>query len=128
MLYPWGRPGLAKDSSSVLKLCETTLVEGYLSARSIPNIVYILRKELEPKRTRETIEMLSQVLHVSDFKASDAMEAANMMWADYEDAIQVVCARRVKADYIVTRNLRDFRTSPVRAVTPEEFLQIMWQK
>lgn len=46
-------------------------------------------------------------------------------FSDFEDCLQDECAKEVGADYIVTRNVEDFRSSDVKAVTPEEFLRIL---
>jgi len=43
---------------------------------------------------------------------------------DYEDALVAVCADRINADYIVTRNIKDFKNSSVKAITPKDFLQL----
>jgi hypothetical protein len=42
--------------------------------------------------------------------------------ADFEDALQVACGAAARADLIITRNIRDFSSSPIRASTPEAFL------
>jgi hypothetical protein len=44
---------------------------------------------------------------------------------DFEDAVQSSCARRVKADYIITRNVKDFEKSPVPAILPSEALELL---
>jgi len=44
---------------------------------------------------------------------------------DFEDRLQVECARLVSADYIVTRDITDFTFSPIPAILPEAFLQKM---
>ena len=41
---------------------------------------------------------------------------------DFEDAVIEASANSKKAEYIVTRNIKDFRKSLVRAITPEEML------
>ncbi len=41
---------------------------------------------------------------------------------DYEDALQMICAERIKAEYIVTRNTTDFTGSKVPAITPYELI------
>jgi len=43
---------------------------------------------------------------------------------DFEDAIIAATALREKADYIITRNAKDYSKSPVPAVTPDEFLAL----
>jgi hypothetical protein len=42
---------------------------------------------------------------------------------DLEDALQAAAALAWRADVIVTRNLDDYRHSPVPAVAPLEFLR-----
>jgi predicted nucleic acid-binding protein len=42
--------------------------------------------------------------------------------ADFEDAMQVAAARACGARHIVTRNVRDYQRSPIRAVDPQEAL------
>ncbi len=49
------------------------------------------------------------------------MEAVNMKWRDFEDAVQSAAASRIHADYIITRNTKDFQDSPIPAITPEEY-------
>ncbi len=116
------RKGFVEDSSKIWKMCETNRVEGYISALSVPNIVYILRKELDPEKTMEIIQKLTLIFDVVDLKASDLKNAAAMLTSDYEDAIQMCQAARIHAEHIVTRNIRDFKESSVQALTPAELL------
>jgi predicted nucleic acid-binding protein len=44
---------------------------------------------------------------------------------DFEDAIQAASAIRITADYLVTRNLDDFRETGAKAITPEDLLSIL---
>lgn len=117
------RPDFVEDSSKVWKYCETGKIEGYISALSVPNIVYILRKELTPQKTQEIISQIMMVFNVIDLKSADLKNAAKMLTSDFEDAIQMCCASRIKADYIVTRNIRDFKNSKISALKPTEFLE-----
>lgn len=116
------RKGFVEDSSKIWKMCETNRIEGYISALSVPNIVYILRKELDPEKTMEIIQKLTLIFDVVDLKASDLKNAAAMLTSDYEDAIQMCQAARIHAEHIVTRNIRDFKESSVQALTPAELL------
>jgi hypothetical protein len=43
---------------------------------------------------------------------------------DLEDAFQVAAAIAWGAECIVTRNLPDFKSSPIRAVSPAAFLKL----
>lgn len=114
-----------EESAKVLKLCEVNMIEGYISALTIPNIVYIMRKELDSKRVGELLDRISIIVSIADLKAVDLKKATNLNFNDYEDAVQSVCASRINADYIVTRNVKDFVGSKVKAVTPEVLLTEM---
>lgn len=117
------RPNLYEDSAKIFKLCEVKRISGVISALSIPNIVYILRKELDADKTKEILDTLMLIFSVADLKADDLKKAANMKFKDYEDAVQSACAARIKANYIVTRNIKDFSESKVTAIKPSELLE-----
>lgn len=117
------RPDFYKDSAKVFKLCEVKRISGVISALSIPNIMYILRKELDSEKTKEILDNLSLIFSIADLKADDLKKAADMGFKDYEDAVQSACAARIKANYIITRNIRDFTMSKVAAIKPTELLK-----
>lgn len=116
------RKEFVADSLRVFQCCEAQHITGYISALSIPNIVYIMRKELDPERIKEILHTLTMVFSVVELRESDLLKAAELPFDDYEDAIQSVCAARVRADYIVTRNGKDFENSSVPPVIPRELL------
>lgn len=117
------RKEFVDDSAKVFKLCEVKKLTGYISALLIPNIVYIMRKELDEEKIREVIEKLSLVFDIVDLKGDDLKKAAMLNFADYEDAVQSQQATRIKADYIVTRNIKDYKNSKVMAIKPTELLE-----
>ena len=117
------RPEFVEASSKVWKYCEVNQIDGYISALSVPNIVYILRKELTPQKTEQLIQQITMIFKVVDLKASDLSSAAEMFTSDYKDALQMCQAKRIHADYIVTRNIRDFKDSKVPALKPSELLE-----
>ena len=117
------REGFSEASSKVWKYCETGMINGCVSALSIPNIVYILRKELDPDKTKTVIDRLFMLFDIIELMPDDLKKAADMKLSDFEDAVQMVCADRINADFIVTRNIRDFSASKVTAVKPSELLE-----
>lgn len=116
------RQSFPADSAMIFRLCEVGKLDGYISALSIPNIMYILRKELDPDKARDILEKLGLIFTVCDLKAEDLKKAAALGFRDYEDAVQSTCAARIHAEYIVTRNGKDFTNSKVPAITPAELL------
>ncbi len=112
-------------SSKVWKLCELDIIDGFISALSVTNIVYILRKELTPQKTQEMINIIALIFKIVDLKAVDLKNASDTYSSDFEDAVQISQANRIGADYIITRNIRDFKESKVSAVKPVDFLKII---
>lgn len=110
------REGFFEDADKIFKLCEVKKIEGYISALSISNLVYIMRKELDAEKIKEVLQQLSLIFKITDLKADDLKKAADMNFKDYEDALQSVCAVRLKANYIITRNIKDFTYSKVMAI------------
>ena len=111
-----------KDSSVIWKLCETEQVEGYISTLTFANLMYVMRRELDPAQIRDVLDKLRLIFRFADFTAADLEKAAEMGWDDFEDAIQAAAAERIMADSIITRNVRDFRNSKVIAFTPSEYI------
>ena len=116
------REPFAEDAQTVFKMCEVKRVEGFISAHSVPNIIYIMRKELDTEKISDILEKLTLIFKIADLKGSDLKNAVRLRFADYEDAVQSVCAQRIGADVIVTRNIKDFSGSKVMAITPSELI------
>ena len=110
------------DSAKIWKLCETDQVEGYVSALTFSNLVYIMRKELSPEKINEVFKSLGLIFRFTDLTVSDLAKAAEQQWDDFEDALQAATAERIHADNIITRNVKDFKKSKIVAFTPTEFL------
>lgn len=78
---------------------------------------------MDAEKTKKILDQLSLIFKISDLKSDDLKKAANLMFDDYEDALQSVCASRIKANYIITRNIKDFTNSKVAAIKPSELLE-----
>ena len=116
------RPDYVKDSAMIWKLCETEQMKGYVSTLTFANLVYIMRKQLDPEKIEDVFHKLNLIFEFADFSVSDLTHAADLNWKNFEDAVQSVTAERIHADYIITRNVRDFSKSRVMAFTPPELL------
>ncbi len=111
-----------KDSALIWKLCETEQAEGYVSALSFADLVYVMRKELNAEKVLDIQQKLALIFRFADLTAADLTRAVEMQWDDFEDAVQAATAERIHADHIITRNVRDFKQSRIVAFTPAEYL------
>jgi hypothetical protein len=48
--------------------------------------------------------------------------AREFLIADFEDGVVASLAESTKCEYIITRNVIDFKESPIPAITPFDFL------
>lgn len=116
------REPFVHTSSLIWKMCEVGSAEGYVSSLTFANLMYVMRKELNSEKIEEVLLLLKLIFQLTDLTVSDITEAAELRWPDFEDAVQSAIAKRIHADCIITRNVRDFRESRVIAFTPDEYL------
>lgn len=84
---------------------------------SLANCSYLL------KGGRSFLKNLLDLVEVAPVGSQDAKVAMGLPMNDLEDAFQAASALAWRADFIITRNLLDYRYSPVPAVSPAEFMK-----
>ena len=99
---------------------------GVLTAKSLTDIHYLLRRSLhDEEKARVLLRRLFGLFAVEDTCAMDCQLALGALTKDYEDAIMVETAKRLRLNCIVTRNLKDYMVADVPVYAPEEFLKHM---
>ena len=114
-----------EESLKLLKLCELGIVEGFVSTTTVTDVMYILRKHIDPDGVRSAVQTLLLIVDVAGVLKSDISSAFLSNVTDFEDAVQSSCAERIKADYIVTHNIKDFGESSVPAISPSKAQELM---
>lgn len=112
------------NSQAVIGLVTQKKIKGAVAAHSITNLWYILRKTHSDEERRNYILSLFEIFDVVSIDKNRLVAALeNSNFKDFEDCLQDECAYAINADYIITRNAKDFESSMVKALTPEEFLE-----
>jgi predicted nucleic acid-binding protein len=108
-------------SSAVFLMAVNGQIEGLIGAGSITDLYYITRRSLKDGilALNSIIDILKSLTLV-DTTAQSIWEAMDLNFADFEDAVVTVSAQREQAAYIITRNAKDFGTSPIPAISPNE--------
>lgn len=120
------REPYSTDAEKILLLCKNKKITGYIASHSIMNIFYIFRKEYTSKERRIILLNLCKLLDVIEIDGNKIENALrNEKFSDMEDCLQTECAISSNADYIITRNTKDFKESNVQAIEPNEFLIII---
>jgi predicted nucleic acid-binding protein len=111
-------------ASRILRLCFEQKCSGYIAVHSISNIFYIIRKQFPANKRKEMLLGLCEFIEVVGIQKKQVIDALiNEKIDDFEDGLQIECARTIHADYIVTRDIADFSASSIPAILPEDLLQ-----
>jgi len=115
----------ANPASELFDLGDKGKVILYLSALSINNIYYIVRKFLGHKKTLEVIETLIELTEIVGITKKEVIQALKIDFKDFEDSVQYSSALTIKGlDAIITRNIKDYRKSDIAVMTPLNFLKM----
>ncbi|MCL2088834.1 MAG: PIN domain-containing protein [Oscillospiraceae bacterium] len=112
-------------SKEVLRECLDGTTAGYMATHTVNDIFYIVHKikpDLPSEDLVRAIVMFVKMLETVNLTAADVEAASILRFSDFEDALINQCAAKIKADYIITRNCKDFKYSTIRAITPQDFL------
>lgn len=112
-------------ASELFELNEQGNVKLYLSAVSINNIYYIVRRFLGHKKTIEVVELLTEMIEIVGTTKKEIIQALKNNFSDYEDSVQYSSALTIKnLDAIITRNIKDYRNSSIAVMSPLNFLKM----
>lgn len=124
--YLCQRDGFCEASNKIMEMCAKELVTGFIAAHSVMNAYYILRKAYGDDERRRIILKYIEIVDVVDVtrkKLEDCL--SNIGFKDMEDCLQDVCAASCEAQYIITRNVKDYLSSKIKAILPEDFVRLM---
>lgn len=115
----------ANSASELFELNEKKEVSLHISAVSINNIYYIVRKFLGHKKTLEVIDALTEMTEITGTTKKEILQALKNNFKDFEDSIQYSSALTIKdLDAIITRNIKDYKNSKIAVMTPLNFLKM----
>lgn len=97
-------------------------VMGALPAHAVTTIHFLVSRHQSPDTASQVVEWLLSRFSIATVGKSELSRAQTLRWPDSEDAVVAAAAETSGCDTIITRNIKDFRASPVIALTPEEYL------
>lgn len=113
------------DSAAVLALLEEGQANGFVAAHTITTIHCLLAKHAGRDKAAGALVDLLNLVRVVTVDHETVLKALSLGWADFEDALQAVCALQIGSDYLVTRDPKPFQAISVPAVTPTELLALL---
>jgi predicted nucleic acid-binding protein len=111
------------EAALIFGLSKRKLLNCFVSASSITDIFYLTQKEHGKETARNSIKRLLQVFNPATVTDANIRRALELEWDDFEDSVQFTVGESLSADFIVTRNVKDFTSCTITVVTPSQFLQ-----
>ena len=117
------REPFIEDSYKILKLCEEHKIDGFVSASSVTDIFYLVRKHTHSTELAyKAVGKLLEIVKVCSVANNDVHIAFQKKAKDFENCLIATCAKSIHCDCIATRNKRDFEGFGIPVLTPAEIL------
>lgn len=120
-----GREPWADAAARLLTAVEGGEASGFVAGHTITTIYYVVAQARDRRTAKRAVRDLLVIVDVVPVTAQDFDEALALSMTDFEDAVQAAAAIRIEADYIVTRNEKDFRSVDIAAADAATVLALL---
>lgn len=118
------------DARKLMLLGFVREVELWMSASQVTDILYVLTRGGKPSlacEAQESLKKLRSFIRVCSVGEAEVDTLLESAWEDLEDASIYLAACKVKIDYIVTRNDKDFARSNIKIVDAARLIERLEQ-
>lgn len=116
------RAPFAEAAAGLIDFLEKRPGAAFVAWHSLSNFFYMVAPARGKHQTRDFLLDLARFVQVAPTTTESLLFAGRLDLKDFEDAMQVAAAVACQANVIATRNLQDYRRSPVRAAEPQTVL------
>ena len=111
-----------EEAANIINMCVEKKLYGFIAAHEITTLSYFLLKEKKDKnKAADIISALLDMFNIIPIDEKILREALFSPVKDYEDAVIEVSSVKNSIDYIISRNLGDFKSARIQVFTPEQF-------
>lgn len=112
-------------SMELFRKVKETGASAYITASSVTDIFYIIRKETHDiSRTYVIMENIFHLVSVLSVTGKDVQDAFRQKWKDFEDCVQYMAGKNSRMDYIVTVNCKDYQDALLPVMTPAAWIEM----
>jgi predicted nucleic acid-binding protein len=120
------RKPFSKFAIQLFLKAEERKIKLYASSHSIATTHYLLKKYIDEKDLREVLFNILDYLNIIAIDLDVLKKGLKSKHKDFEDALQIISAYSIeKIDCIVTRNIKDFKESEIRVLSPDELIKYL---
>jgi predicted nucleic acid-binding protein len=119
------RQPFSGPASRLFALIEKSAVEAFVCATTVTTVDYLLNQSLSRADSKKALLRLLELFEIAPVNRPVIEEALQSRMTDFEDAVLAHAANLVGVAAVVTRNIKDFKFSPIKALDPIEILSII---
>ena len=119
------REQFVADAKKLFIMKQFRDAELWIAAQSYTDLYYVGAKAHGSDCMQKILKEVFPLLNVCSIDGTDISYALSEQWEDFEDCLIWRAAKKIKADYIVTRNVADFSRSDIPVLTPAKFFSTM---
>lgn len=112
-----------KDSVKLINLVENNKILGFVAWHTLSNFYYLTAIGSGKEKAKQFINDLLEFVNVAETNTESAKRTIQLKVPDFEDALQITAALACDAHFIITRNVKHYKNSPITALTPESFFK-----
>ena len=113
-----------EDAATLFSLADKKQIELSVSSLTIANTSYILTQQMDSKNAKlilRKLRLIVKTLSLDDKIIGLALNDEN--FSDFEDGLQYFTAMENGQEFIITRNLKDFKNSKLPTMTAKQFIE-----
>jgi predicted nucleic acid-binding protein len=119
------REPFVKPAVEIFCLAEESRFDAYICATTVTTIDYLLVKSLQKTKARDALHRLISLFEIATVNRPVIERALVSKIQDFEDAVLNEAARLAGADFVITRNTKDFAGSALKICDPKDFLALL---
>ena len=104
-------------------LIQSKKIQAFTSPVVIANVFYIIAKHYDQEKAYKSIIKLKSLIKVLNCGENEIERALVSDFTDFEDSIQYYTALHNKIDFIITRNIKDYKFSELPVLKPKDYVQ-----
>lgn len=118
------RKPFSSHSEKLFGLADKKAIKIFVSSLSFSNIYYVLRKFESSKKAYDILRKLKTIVSLLPVDEKIIELSLNSGFNDFEDAIQYYTAKENGIDFLLTRNIKDYRKAQIKVLSADEFLKL----
>lgn len=121
---PWN-----ECAEKIFIIAANRIVDIYITASCATDIYYLVRKYLHSvEQAKKVMKSLYSLIGILPVTGDECVDALISPVIDYEDTVVERTAVKTGMDYIITRNVKDYRQGMVRAILPDDFISLIKER